>query len=147
MRLVLTLLLLLQGGVVWGAEFKASEKFAKKCDGIRQVPDGPGGFLVKNSDHGGHIVMLSDTELEFDRMQMFRFLRKRKEGGELVTRFRKLRNLTYTGRANGNRQHWRDYSRSLSDLPRRRILFRGRESETGLFFCYVLNRVDEERND
>lgn len=148
-------------------DFRFAKRFSRKCSAVRRVPDGPGNFLVKNSDHGGHIVALTDTEISFDRVQMFRFrVRKNSEGKKRVS-YRKLRNLTFTGRANGNRQHWRDYTRTLADLPRRRVLFRGRiqfvaaetvinpdtgeaevvETTDAIFLCYVLSRVDRERND
>lgn len=127
--------------------FKISEKFSRKCDQIRRVPDGSLKFLFRNADHGGS-VMLSDKQFDFDRMQLWSFKKKQHEEVSKRIKFRKLaHSMRYTGRANGFRQHWRD-NRTLQELPEKRLAFRGRTVVDGqpIFPCYILTNV-EARND
>ena len=141
--------------------FKPSKKFSKKCDYVRYVPDGFGNFLAKNSDGDGKVVVLTDSKLELNRVQSFRYSSGKQKS------FRKIQKLRYSGRANGFRQHWRDDLHTLADYPRKKVLFRGRmtyidassklNQETGklemteetkvLYLCFVAKEVDLERID
>ena len=66
------------------------------CGTLRPAADGPEGFLWKASDINGLVVVLLPAELRrvFSSVRIMKY-------GEI------LAELTYGGKANGNRQHWR----------------------------------------
>ena len=96
-----------------------------------QKPDGPGGFLWKESDHGGLVVLFpARYKRPFRSVGVFR-------------RNRLVEQLFYTGKANGDRQHWRS-NMSITEFPDRRLkvrAFRRRRS-----ICYRI-RDPHVRND
>jgi len=88
---------------------------------IRQkLRDGLNGYLLKDADHGG-IVFLNRPDLpDVDSVAIFR---KRPINGKCKwgtpTSNKRITVLTPSGRANGNREHWRDRTKQISDLPTR----------------------------
>jgi hypothetical protein len=78
--------------------------------------DGSGGFLWKESDHTGTVVLFPQFEqTAFDKVLVVkkRNMKKRK--------FKKVAELSFSGFANGNRQHWRD-PRSITQFPNKPLV-------------------------
>jgi hypothetical protein len=149
-KVILILILLLTTGMQFRVDdFNFNKKWSRKCNAIRRVPDGSGNFLFRNADNGKESVLLTDSDLNFAKMQMFNYKKVMHSDPTKRIRFpRKLNgNMRYTGRANGFRQHWRD-PRLLEDLPKKRLVFRGifQFGDDKIKLCFVLPRV-KERND
>jgi hypothetical protein len=104
---------------------------ANSCSEIRNPNDGGGGFVWKNSDFHPGMVLLTPANFNFDKVEIF--------SGST-----KLSTLTYTGRHNENRQHWRDYSRDIAEYPSNSIVVGS--SNSGEQGCWLIENTTI-RND
>lgn len=124
-----------------------------RCDFREPLRDGPGiNNLLKNSDHGG-LVFLAPPDLpDGIRAQIFEWVPRspgKKCRWRAAGKRNKKANLRSTGRANGNREHWRN-SRELEDLPERCVYVRlvyDLGTDGRVKHCFSMNRVKPERND
>ena len=120
----------------------------KTCDVITKVPDGINGFLFKNSDHNGSVVLLPAELPNASRVVIWKRVKQCKKDSSCKF-LRKKARLIGTGRANGNREHWRE-QRLINQFPTRRLSIRAYFSTgegTRFVHCFNLNKVHPERND
>lgn len=89
-------------------------KTRRYCKKILEL-DGPGGFLWKESDHIGLVVLLPKEYRDIIKVQVA----KRRKG----KRPRTLETLRLTGFANGDRMHVRS-DRSITDFPNKWLFVR-----------------------
>ena len=106
------------------------------CDKRMKGRDGPGGFLWKESDHGGLVVLFPGKfQDKFKRV--------------VVTKAgKRLNKLNFSGFANpdstGERQHWRKRRKSINRFPKRSVTVRAVDKK--LVRCWKVKRP-QERND
>lgn len=109
------------------------------CGRVKTPNDGASGFLWKESDHGGLVVLFpTNYQSQFQKVLV---LKKRKK---TKRRFKRLASLRFSGFANGNRQHWRD-SRSINRFPNKRLYLKALD-DSGKSLCYIIKKP-HERND
>jgi hypothetical protein len=120
----------------------------KPCTVKVRIPDGPGGFLLKNADHGGIVALLPQELPDAKRVTIHRRV-KRCRNNNTCSFYRKRARLESTGRANGDREHWRDRGINLKDLPPRRVTIRAvlPGDPDPVIICFNIARLDPERND
>ncbi len=107
-----------------------SDVSPRSCPELRGL-DGGGGFLWKDSDFHPGIVILTPANYNFNEVQVIK-------GRKVIS------TLTYTGRANENRQHWRDYSRPTRAFPDGSIVLAKRRR--GANVCWLIESA-AGRND
>ena len=110
-----------------------------KCDASAKANDGPGGFLWKESDHGGLVVLLPAELPNATRVEVFQKQKGPKKKNKKIARLRS------TGRANGDREHWRD-SRSIKEFPKGQVKVRALFNPSGLKLCWKVKQA-RRRND
>lgn len=112
-------------GIVGPLPVKPPKK--KDCDKAHKL-DGPGGFLWKESDHGGLVVLFPK---KFKRA--FKRVRVGKDS------------LRYSGFANGDRQHWR-HSKSSREFADGSLVKAIANKKHGKKHCWNIGKAGE-RND
>jgi hypothetical protein len=104
---------------------------AQSCSEIKSPNDGGGGFVWKDSDFHSGMVLLTPASYNFDKVEIY-------FGDE------RLSNLTYVGRHNENRQHWRDYTRDIAEYPKRSLVVG--TTSSGERSCWLIENT-AVRND
>lgn len=130
-----------------------------RCDVITKGRDGANGFLLKASDtHTGMVCLLPEwmTNMNVTKVQLFTNRRRCREGTCKSKRNRR-HNLIFSGVANGDRRHYREYNTPLNRYEGTRIVIRAKveseaviEGETNTqveYICFDIRNVDGERND
>lgn len=103
------------------------------CAERRNSEDGTGGFLWKESETGGLVILFPESDALFDSVVVSK---KRK----LNNKFRVLSRLQFSSFANGNRQHWRDRSKPASSFPTNSwVIARGTDRK----ICYRIARPSD----
>ena len=127
MRFILALLILAS---------TAHADIPAQCKEVLKANDGEKrGFLWKESDHGGLVVLMpSKFKKRFRRVHVFR-------------KGQRIAKLYYTGFANpdegGDRQHWR-FDQSLEEFPKRAVFVRAKLKKQVV--CWKVKRP-RKRND
>lgn len=78
------------------------------CDAYFKAKDGPNGFLWKESERGGLVVLFPPQYSVFDEVRVV----------QTKPRLRTRAKLSFSSIANGDRQHWR-HRRKAARFPRR----------------------------
>ena len=112
----------------------------KGCTEVHSSNDGPGGFLWKESEHRGLVVLMPGKyDIQFNKIEVIRPYGKSEE-------------LYFTGWANadsdGPRQHWR-LNKSISEFPRKVVVkatLRDSVFSEKQELCWTVFK-SEERND
>ncbi len=129
-----------------------------QCDFRMSGNDGTNGFLFKNSDGRGSVVLLPKWLGEAcETVKIFRRRPVCRRPDQKCRFVRRVANLRFTGFANGDRQHWRDdrrieqicafATRGKKRNRCRRFTVQCDFGEFGDRLCWNLKRVDSERND